>query len=285
MAGADTIISQLLSQSQGGLKLNTKSPHKQFRKNAQTLLDFYPKFVKADVSAASNRAIREQGVVAQRGAGHFATLYDITPELRTAKDAMISRLETTGPSRLSQALEDQAFADLGQGSALSAEDVRDAQQAARGAFSSRGMGMLYGNQGAVAEVLNRNRFADERLNRRRNFALQVDAQSQNREQADRAFTSTAFGQLFDTLDPYKRVFGAYSLPGSQTNTGTAAMRLHDTNANYTLQQNQMILDDRMRRREAALGATMQREQMGAESQAGLASGALGAFGSIAGAIL
>jgi hypothetical protein len=65
-------------------------------------------------------------------------------------------------------LEQQAMSDLELGGSLSAQETRDAQQSARGAFASRGM--AYSNPAVAAEVLGRDAYSRQRLGERREFA-------------------------------------------------------------------------------------------------------------------
>jgi hypothetical protein len=231
------------------------------------------------LNVAKKRAATEARYVNELAPAHYQALYAATPELRIAKDAMMQQLERSGSNRLGAALEERALSDLELDGSLSGEDVRASQQAARGAFASRGM--LYGNQSAVAEVLGRQQFADQRRDTRRRFATDVHSQLGQQGERDRAFTSTAFGQLFDTLDPYKRIFGAYSQRGSQNDTMNQGMDLHRTNSSYQLSTNQMLLDDDFRRQESSMTYDLAQQQMKANAMSGM----VGAAGQIGGALI
>ena len=91
------------------------------------------------------------------------------------------------------------------GGALTAEDTRGAQQAARAAFSARGMAT--GQSGALAEVLNRDSFARARQNERRGFASGVDLQRTQRKTADAASANNLFNTAGAFWDPQARLFG------------------------------------------------------------------------------
>ena len=65
-------------------------------------------------------------------------------------------------------LDQQAQADLALGGSLSAQDEREAQQAARAAFAARGMAV--GNPAVAAEILTRDQYSQQRLGERRAFA-------------------------------------------------------------------------------------------------------------------
>lgn len=275
--------SSLLRPPKGMPKMNKDGPGKQFIKDSQAFAHGYNTTLNLEMNGADRRARRETAGVSSLAPGHFAALYGAAPELAMARDAMLSRLSGTGPSELSAELESQALTDLRQGGDLSPQEQRQAYQSARGAFASRGM--LYGNQAAVGDVLARQQFADARRGTRRAFAMQVDEMARNREQQDRAFTSTAFGQLFDTLDPYKRIYGGYSRQGGANGTLDQALSMHNTNRDYTAQTNNMVLSDQRERRMAMMNADIRAQEMKAQQKAGIISGAMGAFGSIGGALL
>jgi len=82
---------------------------------------------------------------------------------------------------ISGQLQQQAAADLAQGRSLSAEQQRDATQAARAGFAARGMAT--GNSALSAELLNRDRYATQRQNERRNFASAALQQATGIQQA------------------------------------------------------------------------------------------------------
>jgi hypothetical protein len=72
---------------------------------------------------------------------------------------------------LLQELNRQARAELALGGDLSAQEERDAQQAARAAFAARGMAI--GNPAVAAEILNRDQYSRQRLGERRQFAAGI----------------------------------------------------------------------------------------------------------------
>ena len=75
---------------------------------------------------------------------------------------------TSGPTGIESELYRQGAADLALGRALSPEQAREAQQSARVAFASRGLGNSSGS--AAAEILNRDAYGSQREAERRNFA-------------------------------------------------------------------------------------------------------------------
>jgi hypothetical protein len=106
---------------------------------------------------------------------------------------------TSGPTSIEQSLYDQGQADLALGRSLSAGELRDATQSARQGMAARGMAT---GMGALsAEILNRDRFANQRLNQRRAFAAEAN-NLRERNVMDRRTAAgdmaTASGNLFDT---------------------------------------------------------------------------------------
>jgi hypothetical protein len=80
--------------------------------------------------------------------------------------------QTSGPTEIEQELYRQGQSDLALGRSLSPEQMRDATQSARQAFSARGLGTGLG--AASAELLNRDRFASDREAQRRQFAASAN---------------------------------------------------------------------------------------------------------------
>jgi hypothetical protein len=126
---------------------------------------------------------------------------------------------TSGPTDIEEEMRRQALRDLMFGRALSPEEIREAQQSARQAFSARGLGTGLG--AASMEILNRSRFADDREARRRQFAagtnqMVSDNVLARRDNAGRlaALGGTMLGEsagmrqrggvMLAELDPYAR---------------------------------------------------------------------------------
>jgi hypothetical protein len=110
-----------------------------------------------------------------------------------------------GPSGIETELKRQGLAELKLGGQLSPEEQRGAQQAARAAWSARGMAT--GTPAAIAEVLNRQSFADARQAGRRAFAGGVDTMSTARRASDVAGTGNIFNTMGAFWDPQQRIFG------------------------------------------------------------------------------
>jgi hypothetical protein len=83
---------------------------------------------------------------------------------------------TIEDDKILQELNRQALEELKLGGALSAQEERGAQQAARGAFAARGM--AFSNPAMVAEVLKRDELARARQAERRAFASSVEGLNQ-----------------------------------------------------------------------------------------------------------
>jgi hypothetical protein len=109
-----------------------------------------------------------------------------------------------GATSIEQNLYDSAANDLALGKSLSAEEQRNASQAARGAFAARGLGV--GSGAAAAEILNRSAFADARYQQR---LANAQAANQTREQGIQGRQSAALGMLGNTANLYGQAGGAY----------------------------------------------------------------------------
>jgi hypothetical protein len=239
-----------------------------------------PRLTKAETNAAGQRAGMERAIVNKQGKATINSIFKASPDLKKAKDSLFGQLSGIGPSDIEKELTGQAFADLKLGGALSAEDQRLAQQAARGAFAARGLNNS--NVSAVAEVLGRQQYSDERLNNRRAFAGNVEAQNQGREAADRGFASTVYNQGFATLDPYQRVFGAYSQQGGNPATLGQAFSAGGTNVQAGINQNQFAANLQKSREELAAEIEQANLTRKSNMQGAVVGGLLGGFGTALG---
>lgn len=109
-----------------------------------------------------------------------------------------------GPTSIEQGIYDQANSDLALGRSLNAEEQRNASQAARGAYSARGLGT--GSGAASAEILNRAAYGDARYQQRLGNA---QAANQTLEQGMQGRQNTAAGLLGQTANLYGQAGGAY----------------------------------------------------------------------------
>jgi hypothetical protein len=122
---------------------------------------------------------------------------------------------SSGPTSIEQELYRQAESDLALGRSLSPAEIRDAQQSARAAMSSRGLGASQST--TAAEILNRDSYAQARESARRNFAGAAnDMRLKNvLARRDQAGQQTSLGanmlgssaQMMTAIDPYARALG------------------------------------------------------------------------------
>jgi len=119
-----------------------------------------------------------------------------------ARDAQGRAL--AGPTSIEQNLYDNASNDLAFGRSLNAEEARNASQSARGAYSSRGLGV--GSGAAAAEILNRSAYADARYQQR---LANAQTANQVREQGIMGRQNAALGMLGNTANIYGQGGGAY----------------------------------------------------------------------------
>lgn len=119
-----------------------------------------------------------------------------TAQEQAVTGTWLEQLQSTSKrSDLSTALNNSALAQLNLGSSLSAEDARDAAQASRAAYSSRGL--VSGRPSATAEVLSRDALSRQRLAERQNFALGVEDQNIKGDGARTASSAALGGGLLD----------------------------------------------------------------------------------------
>jgi hypothetical protein len=96
--------------------------------------------------------------------------------------ALNASAESTGSGALGDQLMASAQSRLATNGQLSEEELRNASQGARAAFSARGLGV--GSGAAAAEILNRSAFSRQRMNEDAAFAANVQAQDLSRRQAN-----------------------------------------------------------------------------------------------------
>jgi hypothetical protein len=163
-----------------------------------------------------------------------------------------------GPSSLQQTLEQQAAQGLSLGTGLSAEDLRNAQQSAREAWSARG---LVNSNGAIgAEILNRDSLGRQRLAERQALAQQVNATGFGQRQ--QGFTN-ALG-----LSSAAQGYAGLGLQAQQSNLGAqlAGNQLgyqgQLANQNAGLQANQLGLQGQIANQGANLQGQLANQQAG-----------------------
>ena len=225
-----------------------------------------PKFAQSEAVGATNRATQETKGVKALAPEHYEMLnrYNpalgrLMPSLDRAGESLALAAEVSGreigPSRIETEMENQAYRDLQLGSKISPEEQRTAEQQARAAFASRGL--LNSKPAAVAEVLNRHQFGDARQQYRRDFAGSVDTMRLNRLAQDTNRNLSISGQAQGLasltnqiasnplLDPYQRIYGAYSKPGGDVSSAlNATNQAYSTNVNLALgaEQNRLQRD-------------------------------------------
>jgi len=162
-------------------------------------------FATTEVDIAKQRSAAEAAAIKADGGALREGILGASPEIAAANAGMTARLGEMGPSGIETELKRQALGELQLGGRLSPEEQRGAQQAARAAWSARGMAT--GTPAAIAEVLNRQSFADARQAGRRAFAGGVDTMSTARRASDSAATNNMFNSLGGFWDPQQRMFG------------------------------------------------------------------------------
>jgi hypothetical protein len=164
---------------------------------------------------AAGQQITNLAPLAQQQAGFAAdNIYGLAPQVTQIGDQYMGQIgglgsmladqsrnafAQAGPTGIEQALYDQGQAELAMGRALSPEELRDATQSSRQGMAARGMAT--GNAALGAELLNRDRFANQRLNQRRAFAADANnlrEQNVNTRRELAGNMATASGNLYDT---------------------------------------------------------------------------------------
>ena len=158
-------------------------------------------------------------------------LYDAeragNPMLADADAAVSRSLQSLGPSRLESALEQDAYDGLMAGGDLSAEENRDAVQAARAGFSARGLAT--GTSAVVGEVLNRDQFARGREQQRQGFAMGVDSLQRQRMSSDMNLAQAGAQYAAQNTNARTMLFGPGDMLGKNRSQNLA---LHNQTAPY-----------------------------------------------------
>ena len=117
------------------------------------------------------------------------------------------------PNAIEARLMQDAESELALGRSLSPEQMRDATQSARAAFSARGLGTSMGS--SAAEILNRDAYGTARQDQRRGFAAGVNQMDLARRQR-RVGLAGAYGDL----DPFRQSIGPAFQLGQNTLANT-----------------------------------------------------------------
>lgn len=171
----------------------TRSAIAQMQEQERSLERLYPKMTAMQLGTA------------RQVAGELDNQY-----LARTRGVLDQELQAAGqPSQIEAEIQRQAQAELALGRSLSPEQERAAQQSARGAFAARGLGTSAGS--AAAEILNRDQFAQQRLDQRRQFALganQLDLARRGRR--------ITLAEGYGALDPFARGLNPAFQLGSAT---------------------------------------------------------------------
>jgi hypothetical protein len=147
---------------------------------------------------------QEARAAAERGVARSDALAALADPTRQAAAQAADRVTGIGDRLLGQAgqintqetgleseLRRQAMDDLALGRSLSPEQMREAAQSTRQAFAARGLGTGMGS--AAAEILNRDRFATQRQDQRRAFAMGANQNIEGTLGARRALSADMLG--------------------------------------------------------------------------------------------
>lgn len=203
--------------------------------------------------------------------------------------------DAISPTSIEQELYNQGESDLALGRSLSAEQIRDSQQAARASMAARGLGSSMAT--TAAEILNRDAYATARDRERRGFAAAANDQFINgvtgrRLQLANLYTAGA-GNLI-AADPYNRAVG----PGFQYSGGTqgnmmqqigntysSANNMFGGVANFNANMAESRYNSYMNNQAAMNAARMQSNALGAQAGALGQQGTMGMLGGIGGGVL
>jgi hypothetical protein len=157
-------------------------------------------------TAAGNTSLRTNNLTDAQNLSPAALglLRELNPNMYGSLDAANSAAGSVGPSDIQQTLEGQARAGLALGGSLSDEEMRRAQQAARTAWSARG---LVNSKGAIgAEILNTDMLSRQRQQERQALAQSVDAAGYGQRQGAFGSQVTNAGlQAANRFDPFATI--------------------------------------------------------------------------------
>jgi hypothetical protein len=212
--------------------------------------------------------------------------------------------QTSGPTEIEQELYRQGQSELALGRSLSPEQLRDATQSARQAFSARGLGTGMG--AASAELLNRDRYATEREAQRRQFAaganqMREDNVMARRDAAGRlgALGGGLMGEagtmrqrggaMMTDIDPYQRALNpglALGQSAQQYGLNTAgnqfgsALQLFGNTSTFNVNRGDNMLTNWMNNAAAIRGANTQAQATRDASKRGFMDYATDIFKSV-----
>ena len=233
---------------------------------------YQPMYANLYLSTMQQQAKR-QGTIAQQQQGIYNTLMDRqrAQEMATLQGAAPAYVQQyleamPGVGQINEAIVGMAMQDLALGKSISEEEARGLDQMARQAYAARGVGTS--DQAALAEVLNRYQFANQREAQRRAFAQSAMG------------TSAALSQ-----PALQRVLGAETAPlaygvsqGAVQQAMQAGPRLFNPESSYA--GNLYNMNSQMTM--ANLAAQNQAASQTAAAYGSLASSLAGAAGTYAG---
>lgn len=142
---------------------------------------YQPMYANLYLSTMQQQAKR-QGTIANQQQGIYNTLMDRqrAQEMATLQGAAPAYVQQyleamPGVGQINEAIVGMAMQDLALGKSITPEEARGLDQMARQSYAARGVGT--GDQSALAEVLNRYQFANQREAQRRAFAQSAMASS------------------------------------------------------------------------------------------------------------
>jgi hypothetical protein len=213
-------------------------------------------------------------------------------------------------TELERMLQVQAERELALGRALTPEQERESQQAARAGFAARGMAT--GNPSAMAEILNRDAYGTQREAQRREFAFGVNQMNEGNRMGRIGLAGQMTGQQAQTLgaagglglgqaqnfigiDPYQRALGS-SIPGQalQGSLGMAGMagdaygrnqQLAGQVAGFNTNMQTNLYNSWLNNQAAMRGAQMQAGATASAGKDAMTGQLVGAGGAVAGAAI
>jgi hypothetical protein len=185
--------------------INISEVTQQGQQAAQANLDQLRSFYGQLASDIGNNTYSQGAwAAAERGMARSDDLYNMAGQTRQSAAEAANRVTGIGDRLLGQAgqintqetgleseLRRQAMDDLALGRSLSPEQMREAAQSARQAFAARGLGTSLGS--AASEILNRDRFATQRQDARRAFAMGANQNIEATLGARRALAADMLG--------------------------------------------------------------------------------------------
>ncbi len=184
-----------------------------YRSQLNSQIAAYPKLEALQLGTVSRLAANLNNDYTRQAKGVIDQTYQAGANALTETGNRINALGDTSAS-LGNLASRQAAEELALGKSLSAEEIRNASQAARGAYSARGLGV--GSGAAAAEILNRDAYATGRYQQRLQNAGVAQGMLGNTAnlygQAGGAFQNAsnlgfAGANALVNLDPYQRALG------------------------------------------------------------------------------